>query len=360
MDTKIEKYSQMAKAIVDSLQKAHNDAKKLLKYSDLFDSFGVGFTKYVSPYLWISPLIVIIVVLVTFKRAKLFGSTQKILIFAMTLDMSFTVFTGIKDGVLNFLDMNYGFVEYKVCRFLLISFGVQGVIHGSSLLLKSVMMLRIVLLFAYPMKYRQFRIRKWVVIVSFLHVLVCAFSISFVVMMSIIPVRTVQEYNHGKPLKIIEACEIISDGDDSFLHMLNAYPGIMIAVRVYYFILIPLILHCVCIVVLAVLLRKQINAVKKLVADKQQRLVIKYLRLMKVSLLLGISFLIQEFPQAISQLYMYLANIHSLSKSMNSLSYIMMSISFAFGKPMDLLIYASQSKAFRSSLSKWICWKNKH
>jgi hypothetical protein len=358
MDKKNEKYRQMWNKLTEKLIRAETDVAGAMRFSDLYDAFAHQYSTYVSPYIWVIPLFVTIVVVVTFKRAKLFGNTQKLLVFAIILDMSFTVFTGAKDGVLNFLDMNYGFVEYKICRFLILSFGIQGVIHGSSLLLKSIMMARAVLLFAFPIKFRNFRLKKWVAMLLFIHVILCAFSISFPVVISLNPIRTVQEYKHGKPLRIIEACEVKYDDNDFSLHFPIAYSNIMFGIRVFYFMLFPMISHCVCVVVLAVLLKKQIMAVKNLVADKRQRSKVKYLHLMKVSFLLGISFLVQEIPQAIIQVNLFDGDMHSISK-FNSISYVMMSISFAFGKPTDILIYASQSKPFRTALSRWVCRNKK-
>jgi hypothetical protein len=343
-------FNNLAKQLI----RAETNVAGALRFSDLYNTFALQYTTYVSPYIWIIPLIVTIIVVVTFRRAKLFGSTQKILIFAMTLDMSFTVFTGIKDGVLNFLAMNYGFVEYKVCRFLLLSFGIQGVIHGSSLLLKSIMMVRVVLLFSFPMKFKNFRLKKWVFMASLLHATVCTLSISFAVTLKINPIRTVQQYKHGKPMKIIKACIITYDDND--LHI--AYANILFALRLFYFMLFPMILHCVCVVILAVLLKKQIMAVAKLHVSKKQRSKVKYLQLLKISAILGISFLVQEMPQAVTQVYIFAGNEDSVSK-FNSLSFVMMSISFAFGKPADMLIYASQSNSFRTTLSKWICRSKK-
>ncbi|XP_061190234.1 uncharacterized protein LOC133198105 [Saccostrea echinata] len=72
-----------------------------------------------TPYLWLIPLIVTVTLLVVFKRAKLYGYTQKYLVAIMMIDVLFTLLTGIRDGILTWLDMDYGYIEYKICRFLM-------------------------------------------------------------------------------------------------------------------------------------------------------------------------------------------------------------------------------------------------
>jgi hypothetical protein len=351
MDTASEKHLQMMQKIVENLFRGEREVSTFYKYSDFYNDFAAPFALYVSPYSWILPFVITIIVIVTFKRAKLFGVTQKLILVAMAIDMLFTVFTGIKDGLLNFLGMNYGFIEYKICRFLLISFRVQGILHGSSLLLKSIMVVRIVLLFAFPMKIKQFQFTKWFIMLLFLHVTVCAFYFSIAPMISISPVTTVQEYKHGEPIKIIHACASVLDTDD--YNVLMSYTKILFIVQIVYFMVIPIILQCVCMFVLFFLMKKQIKLVMNMGIDRRQRSVVKYLRLMKVSLLLGISFFVQEMPILITALYCFSGDLESFSK-FNSLAYLLMTISFTLGKPADLLIYCSQSKAFRTTLYKRI------
>jgi hypothetical protein len=348
MDNVGEKHLQKLRDLVGELYEKQREATTFMKFSDYFDDFFFPFASYVSPYLWILPLIPTI----TFKRAKLFGVTQKLILLTITTDMLFTLFTGIKDGLLYFLDLNYGFVEYKICRFFLISFRVQGTIHGSSLLLKSIMTARILGLFAFPIKFRNFRFTKWIILLTFFHVVVCAQYFSLALMVPIYPVTTVQMYKHGKPIKIIQAC-VIDIGNHDF-HFLLSTSGIMFAVQFTYFLLIPVVFQTVSLVVLRVIMKRRIKAVENLVSDNRQRSAVKYVRLMKVPLFLGISFLIQEIPLIITNVYSFSVGIKTLSKFI-SISYNSMAISYSIGKPVDLLIYANQSEVFRKTLSKWLC-----
>jgi hypothetical protein len=343
------------KILLDNLLKAERANSNALRFSDIYEDFGLQFTAYVSPYIWIIPLTVMAIILVTFKRAKLFGITQKLLILSITLDTLFSLFAGIRDGTLHFLNMNYGFVEYKICIFLMASFRIQGILHGSSLVLKSLMTARIVVMFAFPMKLRTFRLKKWVAMFLLLHLVICTLSLFLMLMMQATPVTTVQEYKPEVSLKIIQACEMHVHSEYFDFHSLMTFSKIGFFVHMVYFLLIPILFQCVCIVLLSVLMKKRIKAVMKLTGGGKQKAEVNYVRLMKVSLLLGISFLIQEMPLIISQVNGFTLELnYKLSKN-NSLSYVLMSISYAVWKPIDMLIYATQSKAFKTTLSKWLC-----
>jgi hypothetical protein len=352
MDKLGEKHLEKLLNLVDNLFKDQRETAKFMRFSDFFDEVFFPFASYVSPYLWIIPLIPTIIIIVTFKRAKLFGVTQKFIFMVMVIDMFFTLFTGIKDVLLNFLGMNYGFVEYEICRILLISFRVQEVLHGSSLLLKSIMTARIVGLFAFPIKFRNFRLKKWMALLVLIHVSVCAYYFFLAMMTPIFPVTTVQVYRHGQPLKIIQACVLDIDHDN--FRFSDSYTEIMFVVHIVYFLLIPVLLQCVLLVALLLLLKKHIKAVENLVHDNRQRSVVKYLRLMKISIFMGISFLIQEVPLVVTLSYGFSDDLRSLTR-MTSMSYVLMAISYAIGKPVDLLIYSYQSETFKKTLSKWLC-----
>jgi hypothetical protein len=269
------------------------------------------------------------------------------------IDMVFALFTGMRDGLLNWLDMNYGFIEFEICKPFKYSFRFQGVLHDTSLLLKTFLSVRTLLLFAYPMKVRFLPLKKWAAVILFGHVVFCGYFVSAPAVFEIVPVTTVQEFKRGRPLKIIRAC-VLKD-DMEHLSFLSSFSNAMSYVHFTFF-LINIIIPCVNTIILWILMRRQIKAVSVLASHTKKP--VKYLQLMKISIFLGISFVVQEIPQVILQALLFGTDLPSVRK-FHSISSIVMTLSFAIGKPVDLIIYSMQSEAFRSKFVDMKCRSRK-
>lgn len=106
------------------------------KYQDFYGEWGMAGVRFIYPFLWIFPLIASILLIISFKRQNLTGSMQKCMILLVAFDCFFAITTGIKDAVFNALQWNYGYVEYKLCFFLLLFIRCQSIVHGTSLWIK--------------------------------------------------------------------------------------------------------------------------------------------------------------------------------------------------------------------------------
>lgn len=73
------------------------------KYQDFYGEWGMTSLRFITPFLWIFPLIASSLLTISFKRQKLTGSMQKCMISLMAFDVFFAVSTGVKDAVLNAL-----------------------------------------------------------------------------------------------------------------------------------------------------------------------------------------------------------------------------------------------------------------
>lgn len=151
--------------VLDEFSMADIVVKIAYKYRDWYGEWGLIFVRYVTPYFWVFPFIGAILLMMSFKRLNLFGPMQKCLVAIMVIDVFFLLLTGSKDFVLNALNWNHGFIEYKVCMFMLIFIRIQTVIHGSSIWIKSLMLFHKVLMFISPFKFRQLNIKF--ILVSF-------------------------------------------------------------------------------------------------------------------------------------------------------------------------------------------------
>lgn len=86
---------------------------------------------------------------------------------------------------------------------------------------------------------------------------------------------------------------------------------------------------------------------------------VKYIILIKVHIFLGISFILQETPIYISFFVLYFSkNIKSV-KNANSIVVSYMILTFAIGKPIDLIIYASLSQKVKTELKRIFCCLDK-
>lgn len=163
------------------------------------------------------------------------------------------------------------------------------------------------------------------------------------------------------PLKIIDAC--ILGNDDKF------YSGITYIiirwfrnfVHVIYFALLPLCIQSLCTVVLIFMIRKQITKLSFLTPIGRSKIVQKvaYLVLIRAHIYLAVSFFVQEIPiyfAVISALY---NQDTSNFQKINSIVILYIYQTFAIGKLIDFLIYASLSRKVKSELKNLIFCKKR-
>jgi hypothetical protein len=145
-----------------------------------------------TPYLWIIPFVVTVNILVVFKRAQLFGHTQIYLLIIMVLDLVYTLLTAIRDSYIGFSDKDYGFIEYDVCRSLLVSIVLQTVLHGTSLWVKCLMSITHTIFIAFPLKCRSWNLRRVLVSALFIHVAMVILCLAFPVFKPLKRIKTIQ------------------------------------------------------------------------------------------------------------------------------------------------------------------------
>jgi hypothetical protein len=124
-----------------------------------------------------------------------------------------------------------------------------------------------------------------------------------------------------------------------------------------YFSAIPIFVQLINAIILTVVTRKHIKTMTVLMHETKKVGVVNYIRLLKVTIFLGISFFLQELPPAIFQIIVSSGPYAPNMTNMNYTYLLYVSISFAITKPLDIIIYASQSKVFRCQLSKIFCHK---
>lgn len=118
---------------------------------------------------------------------------------------------------------------------------------------------------------------------------------------------------------------------------------------------------CLYIDVCFFLVKKEIKKMSFLTPVKSTKISksVKYIILIKVHIFLGISFILQETPIYISFFVLYFSkNIESV-KNANSIVVSYMILTFAIGKPIDLIIYASLSQKVKSELKRIFCCLDK-
>ena len=284
--------------IVNGLYSARIEFEIGMKYKDLYGGYGMVFSRHITPYFWIIPLMVSSFLLFTFRRNHLFGPMQRYLITIMMIDVFLTILTGFKDVVFNILEWNYGFIEYRACWILFSFFRVQYIIHAASLWIKSLMFIHRVLMFLFPFKMKLWNFKIFLVPFSIFHVVM---SIFFAVIFILTPIKrlsTIQEYKPGMPLKIIDAYliteeyEYISEASYRVVYTLSFF------LQYIYFSALPILIHILCTFLIIFLVRKEIKRVSFLTPSTGVKIHknVKYLVLIKVHILLGISFIFQEVP----------------------------------------------------------------
>lgn len=203
--------------VLDELSMADIVVKTANKYRDLYGEWGLIFVRYVTPYFWVFPFIAAILLMISFNRLKLFGPMQKCLVAIMAIDVFFLLMTGLKDFVFNALNWNHGFIEYKGCMFMLIFIRIQTVIYGTSLWIKSLMLIQRVLMLISP----------------------------------------------------FNAC-VIEDEEDFFVgSFYSLIQWISVFSQIVYFTTLPICIHCICTILLIVIVRKEINRLSLLTSTSK-------------------------------------------------------------------------------------------
>lgn len=358
--TDLELFLEKYMTLMTKLASSEIELETAYKYQDFYGEWGMAGVRFIYPFLWIFPLIASILLIISFKRQNLTGSMQKCMILLVAFDCFFAITTGIKDAVFNALQWNYGYVEYKLCFFLLLFIRCQSIVHGTSLWIKSLMLIHRVLIFLFPLSLRFLRYRLILIPLFIFHFFVVVFYFAAAYLIPIRSFATVQQYTQGMPFERIEAC-MIDPGSEFFT---GTYYKIeqpfSFFIQMVYLTSLPICIHIICTFLLIVLVRKEIKKLSFLthMCSSQILKKVKYLIIIKVHIYLGISFMLQETPIYFSLFYLnFNDNINNL-KEANSVFLNYMMLTFAIGKPIDLIIYASLSKKVKNELWKIVCCKN--
>lgn len=337
------------------LKKSEYDASRVLKLENVYGSWGMEYAFQYGFFLNLLPPIVTTLMFVIFKRKKLIGVTQKFILSIMVIDLFYTSTSSLRDTLLRVFQMHYGFMEYRVCAEIIISFRVQMFFHATSVWLKSLMLLHQVLLVGFPLKVKQHNLSSYFYVFSLVHVILCIIFLMFLTTPVFEPVPLIQEFRPGYPLRKITGCQYSHSKILKSVHA--SQDGIAIStVMIVYNQIIPFVFHLITIVVLVIFLTRHIRTLTLLTnnigVDR-----VKYIVLMKVNIGLGLSFLLQEMPLIISLVSQIgvpqntkESNIVASDTQFQGYTTVLMSISFCIGKPIDLLIYCSLSRAFKEEL----------
>lgn len=343
------------------LKKSEYDASRVLKLENIYGSWGMEYAFQYGFFLNLLPPIVTTIMFVIFKRRKLVGVTQKFILSIMVIDLFYTSTSNIRDTLLRVFQMHFGFMEYHVCSEIIISFRVQMFFHATSVWLKTLMLLHQVLLVVFPFKVKQHNLSKYFYVFSLFHVILFIIFLLLITTPVFEPVPLIQEFRRGYPLRKIIGCRY---SHSKLIKNINDFQvGIAIStVALVYNQILPFIFHLITIVILVIFLTKHIRTLTVLTNNIAVERV-KYIVLMKVNIGLGLSFLLQEMPLIISLLSQIGisenikdSNIEATGTKFQGYTTVLMSISFCIGKPIDLLIYCSLSKAFKEELKYLLCF----
>lgn len=339
--------------VYTSLQKALHDSARVLKLVDLYGSWGLTYSFQVGFPLYILPFIATILMFVIFKRRKLLGVTQKFILSIMVMDLCYTSTSSIRDTLLRLFQMHYGFMEYRVCAEIIVSFRVQMLFHATSVWLKTMMSLHQVLIVGFPLRVKQHNLSAYFYSFILVHIALCLAYLVFLATPVFEPVPLIQEFRSGYPLHKIIGCQFshsrfFPDINDSLI-------GTAITLIIFlYNQIIPFIFHFITIMMLVFLLTKHIRTLSLLTNNIAVERV-KYVVLMKVNIAMGVSFVLQELPVILFFAYQIVysgKNVDNLAiyEQYQGFATSVMSISFCIGKPIDLLIYCSLSRSFKEEL----------
>lgn len=344
---------QLLRNILLDLLQGNFDSDRALKVEDIYGKWGMAFVFEVSVYLLPMPLLVTLIMFVIFKRRKLLGVTQKFIISIMMLDICFSSTSVIRDTILKVKHLNYGFLDFHVCSWVIYSLRLQMILHATSVWLNTLMAFHHLLLISYPLKVRMCNLSPYFYSFIFAHILICCTLVLFLIAPDFQPITLVQEFRAGYPLKKIEGCIVHTKeifGDYSL------YSGSLIItfVIILYSQIIPFCLHLMISVGLVIMLQKHIRSLSVLTNNATVKR-IKYVMLMKINIGLCFSFVLQELPFNIL-LFLQFAyhegentNIENLSLFHGVVTSIL-SISYSVGKPVNLLIYSSLSSSFKQEM----------
>ena len=330
-------------------------SQQVLRIDDFYGQWGVYYAFHVGPFLAILPVGATILMFYVFRRKNLLGVTQKFILSIMTMAVLFTTTSALRDSTLRILQMHYGFLEYRVCAIVFVSFRLQIIFHATSLWLNTFMLIHQVLVVGFPLKIKLFNLSAFVYGFFLFHFAMCFSFFLLLTFPSFKPVSLIQEFRPGFAVKRIEGCDPHSFAilDDSVASELNRAASHIILIYTKAF---PLVLNIVSITCLIVLLTKQIRAVSVLVHNVSVKRV-KYLVLMKVNIGLGVSCILQELPVIGIFFYQFAfygqrVEAFSLYTKYFGIATTVMSISFVIGKPLDLLIYSSLSRIFKEEMKQ--------
>lgn len=214
-----------------------------------------------------------------------------------------------------------------------------------------------VLMFISPFKFRQLN-PKFILFpfVSF-HLIVIILFCTLLIRAPIARLPTVQEYLTGMPLKIFDAC-VMEDEEDFFVgSFYNLIQWISVFSQIVYFTTLPICIHCICTILLILMVRKEFNRLSLLTSTSKALKNLNYLILIKVHIYLGISFIIQETPISVAFILPNVSWNENSLQIANSVVLIYMYQTIAIGKPIDLIIYGSLSRKVKSELKNFICCK---
>lgn len=192
---------QLLKNLLLKLLQGNFDSDRALKLEDIYGKWGMTFVFEVGVYLLPMPLLVTLIMFVIFKRRKLLGVTQKFIISIMILDLCFSSTSVIRDTILKVQHMEYGFLEYHACSWVLFSLRLQMICHATSVWLNTLMAFHHLLLVSYPIKVRMCNLPPYFYTFIFVHVLICCTFHLLLIAPDFQSVPLIQEFRVGYPLK---------------------------------------------------------------------------------------------------------------------------------------------------------------
>lgn len=344
----------LAELLTRWVQFKYVDARAIKMY-DMYGSWGMSYAFYVGPFLSLIPLLVLVLMFIVFKRRKLLGVTQKFILSIIGMGVCFTMTSAVRDSLLKMFQKHYGFLEYNVCAQVVFSFRIQSVFVATATWLNTLMLLHQVILLGFPLKAKLHNLTAYFFAFIVFHVVLCLSLFVLLNFPSFEPLPLMQEYQPGYPVKLIEGC------DPHRTSLLDKYFSPNSYVVMAYFILLhtkvfPLTLHVITMFTLSIILIRQVRTLSILMHNVSVQRV-KYIRLLKVNLVLGVSFLAQELPVTVMLCFQFFyfgndEDVFEMYTPYIGITNTVMSISYCIGKPVDLLIYASLSKTFRDELKQ--------
>lgn len=327
------------------------DSERAIKLEQIYGRWGMTFTFNVGIFLWPISLAVTVIMLVVFRRRKLLGVTQKFIMSILFIDLCFVLTTAIRDTLLKAFDMNYGFLEYRVCSEVLHSIRFQMVLHATSAWFNTLMSVHHLLLVGFPFRVRICNLSAYFYTFLIVHSLFCC-SLFFLITYEFQPIPLVQEYKPGYSFHIIEGCVPKTIGIFGEFYIYK-WPTVLMYILILYSQVIPFCLHLIMTGGLVVLLNKNIRSLTVLTNNISVKRV-NCVRLMKINIGLGFSSILQELPfmfVLFSQFHFYQwEKYNAVFSSYQGLATSVISITYNVGKPINLLIYASLSSSFKQEL----------